>query len=837
MDCSETTKKIGILYDGNEESMENVIRSTINLFTNDSAVQLTADVKKIDHASPLEIGFEACKLLKNNVTAMISVTSSCEAQYYLEDMFTSLNQPLLAVEGSICEHPKMMLTGSTITMHPARYHLQQLLGMELIKHLHVGAMTIFFDDTTGHRFVQELISVYTESVIKVQQFYFKRKDQPDDHIANSMKIMKNTSELHKTVIVLCSNYNVIHILHQAQIAGLLRQNFFWIIVGRNISTDEVGAYSPSDSNVAFIHEHYTIVPDTESMREGEHLPVHNVLEASVADAISTLAFYYQTIMKCNGSTNVTQAKAPNMTMCSEIGSDGKSTIRNTIVNMTDFKGYTGVVRFSAGGYRENISFDIHSTHTGPDGVTTMKKVATWTEGNLTVPAELFPNTFSSLNKRELIVATREATPFIFRGADLEPPFVQFTGFCVDILDELAKQYNFSYKMVESIDGKWGAPNEDGSWNGLIGMVIRGEADMAIGPFTITHIRETVIDFTASYLQDGAGIIMKRPEDESKEFRMFRPFHWTIWSAIAGAVLMTGLGVGLINHFEPNGRSRRKDGTFIKDLGIRGSIWTAYRILIHQGAMALPTRHSGRVVVAFYWFFTIITFATYTADLVAFLTVPYVPPPIRTLDELSQQDEIRPICKEGSNLYYLFKDAEGGAYKRVWEMMAGNPTVLGNEEGTKLVNETGAWAFMTDYTQLEYVYNRDCENYVLADEIFNVAGYGFVLPKDSPINTVFSASIVAMQEAGVIQRWKKKWWSTQSGAECIVSTSSSTAQPLGLESCAGAFVVLAASTALSSLVLVIELVFRRCTKACRRKYELRDTTPSSKRVAGNNNDQA
>ena len=31
----------------------------------------------------------------------------------------------------------------------------------------------------------------------------------------------------------------------------------------------------------------------------------------------------------------------------------------------------------------------------------------------------------------------------------------------------------SYQIKESIDGKWGLRNSNGTWNGMVGMVLRG----------------------------------------------------------------------------------------------------------------------------------------------------------------------------------------------------------------------------------------------------------------------------------------------------------------------------------------------------------------------------
>ena len=38
-------------------------------------------------------------------------------------------------------------------------------------------------------------------------------------------------------------------------------------------------------------------------------------------------------------------------------------------------------------------------------------------------------------------------------------------------------------MVETIDGGWGSLNDDGTWTGMIGMILRDEIDIAISDKT------------------------------------------------------------------------------------------------------------------------------------------------------------------------------------------------------------------------------------------------------------------------------------------------------------------------------------------------------------------
>lgn len=74
-------------------------------------------------------------------------------------------------------------------------------------------------------------------------------------------------------------------------------------------------------------------------------------------------------------------------------------------------------------------------------------------------------------------------------------------------------------------------------------------------------------------------------------------------------------------------------------------------------------------------------------------------------------------------------------------MENGPVVTENSVAYDMVREGGV-AFMTDRTQLEYKVLSDCQTYSLADEIFNTAGYGFVLPEDAPFMEAFNYKLVS-----------------------------------------------------------------------------------------------
>lgn len=50
---------------------------------------------------------------------------------------------------------------------------------------------------------------------------------------------------------------------------------------------------------------------------------------------------------------------------------------------------------------------------------------------------------------------------------------RYEGFSVDLLQRLSERIGFKYVIIPVADGKYGKPNANGEWNGMVGEVING----------------------------------------------------------------------------------------------------------------------------------------------------------------------------------------------------------------------------------------------------------------------------------------------------------------------------------------------------------------------------
>ena len=74
----------------------------------------------------------------------------------------------------------------------------------------------------------------------------------------------------------------------------------------------------------------------------------------------------------------------------------------------------------------------------------------------------------------LKVATVEYAPFMVYHKNNS----SWTGTCYEILKQLEQDLDLTFDIFEVESGAWGKKGENGSWDGMIGAVVRGEADIA-----------------------------------------------------------------------------------------------------------------------------------------------------------------------------------------------------------------------------------------------------------------------------------------------------------------------------------------------------------------------
>ncbi|GFS60951.1 glutamate receptor ionotropic, delta-1 [Trichonephila clavipes] len=90
------------------------------------------------------------------------------------------------------------------------------------------------------------------------------------------------------------------------------------------------------------------------------------------------------------------------------------------------------------------------------------------------------------------------------------------------------EMNIEYDVVFPEDNEFGRELNNGNWTGIVGMVQRGEADLAIASLGINENRFRVVDFSFPYSTDGMNFVVLKPSEWSKAFGFLELFDLPTW---------------------------------------------------------------------------------------------------------------------------------------------------------------------------------------------------------------------------------------------------------------------------------------------------------------------
>ncbi|GLD72229.1 glutamate receptor 1-like protein, partial [Lates japonicus] len=216
------------------------------------------------------------------------------------------------------------------------------------------------------------------------------------------------------------------------------------------------------------------------------------------------------------------------------------------------EGLTGHVQFDERGHRTNYTLTVMElSHIGP------RKIGYWNEKRGYVNTAIYKpvvEEFYGLQNRTYVVTTILEAPYMMLKKNHEQ-FVgndKYEGYCAELASEIAKHVGFAYRLELVGDGKYGARDpETKMWNGMVGELVYGKADVAVAPLTITLVREQVIDFTKPFMSLGISIMIKKPtKSKPGVFSFLDPLAYEIWMCIVFAYIGVSVVLFLVSRFSP-----------------------------------------------------------------------------------------------------------------------------------------------------------------------------------------------------------------------------------------------------------------------------------------------
>uniref|UniRef100_A0A1A8JA74 Glutamate receptor n=1 Tax=Nothobranchius kuhntae TaxID=321403 RepID=A0A1A8JA74_NOTKU len=504
-------------------------------------------------------------------------------------------------------------------------------------------------------------------------------------------------------------------------------------------------------------------------------------------------------------------------------------------------GLTGNIQFDQYGKRINYSVTIMELkNNGP------VKIGFWNEVDKMVAtkSDLYPNDTMGMENKTVIVTTILEAPYVMlkKNAELFQDNDRYEGYCVDLAAEIAKHCGIRYQLKIVGDGKYGARDaETKIWNGMVGELVYGKADIAVAPLTITLVREEVIDFSKPFMSLGISIMIKKPQKSKPGvFSFLDPLAYEIWMCIVFAYIGVSVVLFLVSRFSPYEWTLEEpeDGALplttesTNEFGIFNSLWFSLGAFMRQGCDISPRSLSGRIVGGVWWFFTLIIISSYTANLAAFLTVERMVSPIESAEDLAKQTEIAYGTLDSGSTKEFFRRSKIALFDKMWQYMkSAEPSVFvkKNLRG-RATKSKGKYAYLLESTMNEYIEQRKpCDTMKVGGNL-DSKGYGIATPKGSPLGNAVNLAVLKLNEQGLLDKLKNKWWYDKGECGSGGGESKEKTSALSLSNVAGVFYILVGGLGLAMMVALVEFCYKSRAEAKKMKMKFTDAMRSKARLS-------
>ncbi|XP_046452213.1 glutamate receptor 1-like isoform X3 [Daphnia pulex] len=532
---------------------------------------------------------------------------------------------------------------------------------------------------------------------------------------------------------------------------------------------------------------------------------------------------------------------------------------------SDLEGLTGSLRFGEDGRRENFTLSVVEMTVNSDIV----KIGQWSEQTRfqTVPAKYvrLPATPEFEKNRTYIVTTYMEEPYMMmrktEGGEELTGNDQFEGYCKDMMDLIAAKLGINYELRKVKDHRYGNenPNVTGGWDGIIGELVRREADMAVAALTINSGRERVVDFSKPFMDLGISIMIKKPVKKFPGvFSFMDPLSKEVWMCMTFAYLGVSIVLFVVSRFggaewkiedshvafvpvvETAGSATDVDGQstdnssqmLTNHFSVKNSLWFALGAFMQQGSDISPRSISGRMVGAVWWFFTLILISSYTANLAAFLTVERMVTPINSAEDLARQTQVEYGTISSGTTLDFFKNSKFAVYSRMWEFMNSRKHVFVRtyDEGIRRVRQSkGKYALLIESPKNDYVNERyPCDTMKVGRNL-DTKGFGVATPLGSPLREQLNLAVLSLKESDDLARLTNKWWYDR--GECANADKQETTQnELSLSNVAGIFYILIGGLVLALAVAFFEFLYWSRVDAKKNKISLTEAMKAKARIS-------
>ncbi|XP_068227739.1 glutamate receptor ionotropic, kainate 2-like [Palaemon carinicauda] len=436
------------------------------------------------------------------------------------------------------------------------------------------------------------------------------------------------------------------------------------------------------------------------------------------------------------------------------------------------------------------------------------EIARWNQRDglrYTSDYRMFPNKFDILIDGGQLRTTAEIyAPHIMLKRKRKPgdkhAHNPFYGPVVELFNILTERMNFTYTVTRPPDGAWGYKYPNGTWNGMVGMLAKGEMDLAFVPFSVLYTRAQVLDYTATLMIDYGRILARKGETEINPWGFLMPLAPNVWLYL---LLSLGIVMGISFFIS----------LFMKREGISEfSLVNFVRIFFTQDLEERSVKGLSRSILVAAWMITmVVMMESYAGNLRSLLIVRYVPQPYHKVRAVLDDPRVTVLWMSGGSYQQILFSIETGDFKELADAGLSKISYLeftNFEERVVTEVSRGDHVMMWEGLALEIILTRhysdtgSCLFYLSKERFFPLMS-AMGTQKFSPLIPALNKRIMRVTESGLYYQWIKG--EMRNFTYCANAPTTILVQStLSLSNLWGIFVILGAGYLSSSLVFFMEM---------------------------------
>ena len=363
----------------------------------------------------------------------------------------------------------------------------------------------------------------------------------------------------------------------------------------------------------------------------------------------------------------------------------------------------------------------------------------------------------------------------------------FQGLFADAWHALQKRMNFTYTIKRAYE--WGNLVNVSDWSGMVGMVKKREADIAIGDLTITHERSTAVHFLNSLMEVGEELFIKNPEDALSLESYTKPLTFISWIGIFCTILAVSPILAIISSYSEGTNAYRLDQCYN----------FVAQTLILRTANSLPKKDAARIVIGTLMFAGLVVYQYWEASLESMLAIRKPDIPFKSLEGLFQNSKYHLITAKGTVYIDQFKYSKDPFHIKVW-----NEKMKPYEDEFPFYENLAETTYKNQYSVAygdlllkEHELYKTCKIISLG-LVIRTSRLAWAIGKDSHFKAVFHHNLNKLKEIGAIQKYSLSHGNTKQHCK------DHGGDPISIKQCVSAFFLLIGGIVGGLFWFIIEL---------------------------------